>query len=123
MTQSGEDRQLGLEVGSEVVRILAQAHTLEEATPELLACIGEAFDWQTGAIWEVEPGAGMLRCLGTWHLSGLDVTSFHELTETIEFAPGVGLPGRVWATEEPAVIHDITTEKNFPRAQAAAKSG
>jgi GAF domain-containing protein len=36
---------------------------------------------------------------------------------------GVGLPGRVWASGEPAWIPDIVEDPNFPRTPAALKNG
>jgi signal transduction histidine kinase len=48
---------------------------------------------------------------------------FTELTRQIAFAPGIGLPGQVWASGEPQWIGDVARDGNFLRAAAAAKVG
>ncbi len=45
------------------------------------------------------------------------------MTEATRFASGVGLPGRVLASGEPAWIFDVTKDPNFPRAQLATEIG
>ena len=49
--------------------------------------------------------------------------AFRAATEAINFAPAIGLPGRVLASGEPAWIVDIAQDNNFPRAEAARNSG
>jgi GAF domain-containing protein len=45
------------------------------------------------------------------------------MTERSEFPPGVGLPGRVWTTNQPHWIQDIVCDPNFPRAPYALQAG
>jgi PAS domain S-box-containing protein len=106
-----------------IVRILAEAPTLAEATPELLECIGEALGFELGAIWVLDRDEEIMRYVDTWQARGVEAENFLDLTRTISFAPGVGLPGRVWATGEPAIIGDVMREENFPRAAAAGEAG
>lgn len=106
-----------------ILQILAESATLSEAAPRLLARIGGSLGWDAGAIWEVDQGMQVLTCVETWHAPASDARAFTELSRRISFAPGVGLPGRVWAGKEPAWVADVGREANFPRAQAAAEAG
>jgi two-component system CheB/CheR fusion protein len=65
----------------------------------------------------------VLRCLGVWCRPGLDAVEFLAVTRSRTFEAGVGLPGRVWATREPAWIPDVVRDLNFPRAPVAARVG
>jgi PAS domain S-box-containing protein len=109
----------------EVTRVLASAPTLVEAAPQIICAVCESLDWGLGALWRVETEGGgeHLRCVQTWHRPGLNVGDFEARSFERRFARGEGLPGRVWATGEPAWIEEIAADDNFPRAQAAAGAG
>ncbi|HEY5789807.1 MAG TPA: EAL domain-containing protein, partial [Gammaproteobacteria bacterium] len=49
--------------------------------------------------------------------------AFREATEASRFAPGVGLPGRVWVSREPHWIDDLAEDVNFPRREVAVAAG
>ena len=103
-------------------RVLAESARLAEATPRILEAICTSLGWEHGALWRVDPQTGVLRCVALWPADA-DVTAFGALTRSTTFAPGVGLPGRVWESRHPAFITDVLQDSNFPRAAAAAQSG
>lgn len=123
LTEEEERAALWLAVDYEIVRILAECSTLADAAPKLLEAIGGSLGWDLGAVWEVDDEAELLRCVDTWQALGVDLEDFKAHSRRISFAPGIGLPGRVWADGEPAWITDVTHDANFPRAQAAAQVG
>ena len=49
--------------------------------------------------------------------------AFDALSRGITFQRGIGLPGRVWASGQPAWIDDVVHDGNFPRAAVAAREG
>ena len=106
-----------------VTRVLAEAPTLASATPRILEAICESLNWSVGSIWRVDQKEKVLRCVETWHMPSAKVKDFDQATHSRTFAPGVGLPGRVWAQAQPAWIEDVTRDANFPRASMAAQVG
>jgi signal transduction histidine kinase/CheY-like chemotaxis protein len=102
---------------------LAESATLVEAAPRMLQAICEALGWEFGAIWTVDRVASVLRCLATWYPPSLGFDQFAATSREITFTDGIGLPGRVWASRQPAWIPDVTLDANFPRAPFAVRAG
>jgi PAS domain S-box-containing protein len=102
-------------------RALAESASLAEAAPRVLQAICEALKWDYGALWNVDSNADILRCVETWHLPAVTVPGFEALSRSTEFTRGVGLPGRVWASGQPAWIPDVVADLNFPRASVASR--
>ena len=104
-------------------RALAESATLAEAALRVLQAMCEALGWDYGALWNVDADGGVLRCVETWHPPTLAVPEFDATSRRTTFARGVGLPGRVWASGEPAWIPDVVADANFPRASVARREG
>jgi signal transduction histidine kinase/DNA-binding response OmpR family regulator len=104
-------------------RALAESDTLAEATPKVLQAICEALGWEHGALWNVDSDANVLRCVQTWHLPSVTFPEFESVSRATLFKRGIGLPGRVWSSGQPAWIQDVVNDANFPRAPMAAREG
>jgi PAS domain S-box-containing protein len=127
---------------------LADSGTPEEFFEPLLDAIGSALGWPMGAVWTPpeqrppaagapaeaavkRPGSGdtveadhpSLRCAVVWHVPDDAVAEFAAESRRLTLPPGIGLPGRVWKTGQPAWVRDAAHEHNLPRAQAAARAG
>jgi serine phosphatase RsbU (regulator of sigma subunit)/putative methionine-R-sulfoxide reductase with GAF domain len=106
-----------------VSRILAVSQSLNDAAPEVVQALCECLDWDVGTVWLVDPKDNVLRCVEIWHRPGVEVAAFEELTRRRTFPPGVEVPGRVWAGEEPVWLPDASAAADFPRRQVAAQCG
>ena len=104
-------------------RVLAESPQLEDAVPKILEAICSGLGWSVGAMWWVDARADDLRCGAIWNRPGPWLDEFLEMSRRIRFGPGVGLPGRVWTSGEPAWIPDVVSDPNFPRAEVAARAG
>jgi PAS domain S-box-containing protein len=104
-----------------VARTLADTEDADEARSKLLAAIGEALGWLTGAVWEATDDA--MHCVETWHAPGAGVEAFVAITRDTRLTLGEGLPGRVWVSAAPAWLANVGGDPNFPRAAAAVSAG
>ncbi|MEH1783996.1 MAG: GAF domain-containing protein [Nostoc sp.] len=104
-------------------RVLAESTTIGEATRQILQGICESLVWDLGEIWMVDEQTNVLRFLDIWHKASLEMQEFESLKRQTTFPPGIGLPGRVWASSEPVWIADIAKDINFPNFKIATKVG
>jgi PAS domain S-box-containing protein len=104
-------------------RALVEASSFAEAAPRILQAICESLGWEHGALWRVDRDQNVLRCGDVWSAPGRAFAAFDAISRQVTFAPGVGLPGRVWASGEPAWIPDVVRDPNFPRAEVATREG
>ncbi len=104
-------------------RALLDAASLEEAAPKILAAIGETLDWAHAALWVIDHEIDALRCVHIWNAPAAAFPEFDAVSRAATFARGIGLPGRVWASGEPAWIDGVAGDPNFPRGAVAAREG
>lgn len=102
-------------------QILMESSSLKEAAPRILQAVCDNLHWDVGALWLVDHDHNRLTCLDVWHRATVAVPAFEAITRKRSFAPGEGLPGRVWTSGAPLWIPDVVMDDNFPRAPIAAK--
>lgn len=103
-----------------VTRILADSTTLEEAAPRILHAVRESLHAAAGLLWMPDVERRTLRCAFISTCDDERVRTFGARCREFAFARGIGLPGRVWASGDPAWIVDVVLDGNFPRARIAA---
>lgn len=107
----------------ELTRILAEAPTTQGAISGILHAVCRGLGWRMGALWGADPGREVIRRVEAWHAPEVSEEEFALMSSRVEFARGVGLPGRVWAEGAPTWVADIAADESFPRAPDAASAG
>jgi signal transduction histidine kinase len=111
------EEQLGLlqTITMEVTAASDFASALEVVLREICEKTG----WVLGQAWVRNPDVDVLDLIAAWYCGDGELKPFKAISETFHFEPGVGLPGRVWESKQPAWVEDVTNDPNFPRSAAA----
>jgi len=102
---------------------VAAAGDLSSALEVVVRRVCEKTGWALGQAWVPRQDGATLECSPAWFPGAGDLEGFRAASEGISFPPGVGLPGRVWSSKQPAWIEDVTHDPNFPRAEVAGEIG
>ena len=102
-----------------------KAANFDEAIRSGLGRITEYTGWPIGHAYILSAeDQNVLLPFGIWHMNIPErFDEFVKATEATTFSSGIGLPGRVLESGEPAWIVDVTRDSNFPRAELAKKVG
>lgn len=103
-----------------VLTALATTTTAEEAIAKALDSVREAFGWEYGSYWRIDPSTRTLRFAQE---SGSAGQEFREVTLAASFAEGVGLSGRAWKTRSLVFVQDLAQVTDCVRAPAAERAG
>ncbi len=124
-TQSSDIAQAERRLDAEhaVARALAASSTLADAAPTILRNISQSLGWDVGTLWVLDRDAEVLRCVEVWSAPAVAIPVFEQASRQMTFAPGVGLPGRVWASDRPVWVPDVTQDASCPRAPIAMREG
>ena len=105
-----------------VTHVFAESVTLRDATSPLLQAICEGIGSELGELWRVDAISNVLRWEGSWHVPFVEARECDRISRETTFSSGSGLPGRVWATGDPAWVSDVTEDADFQRMSITSKT-
>ncbi len=118
-----------------VARVLSETSSLEQATPEILQSVCESLSWNIGELWtpitinrnsknHLEVSSDIsLRRMEIWSKNADAAGKFIEVTKQIYLPSGMGLAGRVWASQCPQWITNVNEDADFGQSSFAVKAG
>ncbi|MEH2292665.1 PAS domain S-box protein [Nostoc sp.] len=104
---------------------IARASDVNSALAVVLRLICHTIGWDFGEAWIPNEEGTVLEHSLSWYGEESSLAEFCRQSQTVKFALGLGLPGRVWQSQEPEWIEDVSevTEPVFLRSPQAAKVG
>ncbi|MCX6858438.1 MAG: PAS domain-containing protein [Verrucomicrobia bacterium] len=104
-------------------KVIASGVKVAGLIPMMLSALGRQLQATVGAWWVPGSSGEVLQTAHMWQLEGAQMEAFVQASRKHCFAPGRGLPGRVWEARTSHWITDLRKDENFPRRDAAAACG
>lgn len=105
-----------------VISALTDSKNTTEIFENIFNAILGSLDYQLIQLWIFDEENKVLRCVKSQIKPDSDLKNFVKISKEITFKSGIGLPGRVYRSKEPAWISDISRDPNFPRFKFAAEA-
>ena len=128
--------QKRLAVQYATTRIMSESATISEAIPKILEVICENLEWDLGEIWQPdkqpedtgsskEEGENsiVLRCVESWIKPSIPIPDLMAHSQNTTFAPGLGLPGRVWASRSIHGLTNVMYDSEFSDSEPISQAG
>lgn len=105
-----------------ITALLSTDSDLKAIARQVLQSVCDTLGWSVGILWRADPGQQVLEYVDSWQRDSR-ADDFIADSQRRRFESGIGLPGRVWKSGQPAWVYDVVVDLNFPRAGAAARAG
>jgi PAS domain S-box-containing protein len=116
--------RLFLETEHAIVRALAEAETLEQASSTMLDAVMHGLGWSYAALWRPSVAEGRpMRCLAARHLGHPALAAFADACRASTYERGEGLVGQVWTEGTARWLPDLGAENEDPRSERARRAG
>jgi diguanylate cyclase (GGDEF)-like protein/PAS domain S-box-containing protein len=98
-----------------IVLAIDEAVDLGAALEVTVQRLCDVTGWACGAAWTPMPDGSALQLRRSWCRDDPRLQAFCDDRQTLELPPGVGLPGRVWASGEPSLATHAPAEDSSAR--------
>ena len=99
-----------------IVLAIDEAPDLGASLEVTVQRVCEVTGWVGGAAWTPAADGSVLQLRRSWCGDDPQLAAFCEQRQTLELRPGEGLPGRVWASGQPAVSAQLGEHDDATRA-------
>ena len=106
-----------------VVRHIANADSASAGLKAVMRAMCETEGWDLGRYFRADDKAGVLRFEEAWCVPERPLEEFVEGSRDATFAPGEGLAGLAWRSEEPLWSTDTTADPRVRLSDLGRKSG
>jgi len=114
-----ERHALNMETLYHAISFAAEKNSFDDALQVCLASVHKLTAWPLGHVY-LPSGTEPVRLVpaSVWYSGEPDsFPKMRSATAAAAFAPGEGLPGRVWESREPEWIANVNAHPDFPRAK------
>jgi EAL domain-containing protein (putative c-di-GMP-specific phosphodiesterase class I) len=105
------------------VDALPSGGTLSEIAEAGLRMLGERLGLPVGIAWLADDDARLLECHTVWEATPGRSEPLVGASRSMPFAPGVGLPGRVWERGALEIVADVDAHPGIIRHESARAAG
>lgn len=116
----------------QLTQAVSKSKNFDYALAVTMELICEATSWDIAEAWIPSTQKQELVCSPVWYQQSQiapeiseKIKRFRKVSEQLTFVPNVGLPGRVWSSQQTEWIFDVSQESRnwFLRNKVAAESG
>lgn len=113
-----------LKVEHAITRIMANASSIEEASPGIVQLLIDGLEVDFGGLWLLDQKRQVLEpFILTLRSPSAQLDEFLRESRRLSFALGSGLPGAVWAQKRAVWLVDLGQENNLPHRGLAITAG
>lgn len=113
-----------LKVEHAITRIMANASSIEEASPGIVQLLIDGLEVDYGALWMLDEKRQVLEpFVVNLRAPSPQLQTFLGESRRLSFSLGTGVPGSVWAQRRAVWVTDVAQESNLPRREAAGLAG